>query len=186
MNKQLGFTLTEIMIAVGVISALVIGGMNFYNNAVAKAQANEAMTAGKLVMDNVIDYFARFNSLPVTNGNLAHEYIPNGYSHVQIAKWYKGTNLIESDEWGYVEVELASLNIQAGIAGKVVRFYTSVSDNLSFLEYHGCRTDILSGAFDGVDLPTGGEHADRSPILPECGIGLLDQASTVLPATPST
>ena len=84
MYKQKGFTLTEIMIAVGVVSALMINGYNFYNNSVAKSQANEALTAAKKIADGISDYYARFDSLPTSEGFMDNTANLDGFYHPNI------------------------------------------------------------------------------------------------------
>jgi prepilin-type N-terminal cleavage/methylation domain-containing protein len=175
---QKGYTLTEIMIAVGVVAALVIGGLGFYNHAIMKAQANQAMTAGKIIVDDVIDYYARFASLPISHGNLSGDFVPHGNTYVDKAEWLAGVNPVQfnlSAKWGIVEVTFKSTGVQQALIGKKVRFYLIESNYRSFLQYHGCLTDIDDGMFDSVTLPAshdpaagGGAH---HPILPECKKG---------------
>ena len=202
MISQKGFTLTEIMIAVGVVSALMINGYNFYNNAIAKAQANEAMTAAKKVIDGVIDFHARFEDLPQTwvqgasagdaTGNLSGAYIPlhntpelleGSAGSVAQAKWVliEGGD-ISSPSAGYVQVLFKDKHIQKQIAGKKVRFYLRQSGNLSHVDYLGCRTDIMGGDLDGVAYESG-DVTMRSPILPECYVNLSDAADGGLTGT---
>jgi len=178
MYKQQGYTLTEVAMAVGVIAALVIGGSNFYSNAIAKAQANQGMVIGKLIVDDVISYYASNSTLPATHTIDQHpdeplsgmfETEPNMYgsehsihSYVSEARWaLEGTG-----PGGYVEVTFQDTHVQAAIAGKKVRLHLHPTDNLSFLRYAGCTTNILGGRFDGDDIDPINEAL--SPILPEC------------------
>ena len=192
MNKQKGFTLTEIMVAIGVVSALMINGYNFYSNAIAKAQANEAMTASKLISDNLHEYYARFHSLPDSHilvgpagadadtytegggqndGPFAGPYIPehgvtDGY--VNTTRWVLGTPLTNE---GFVEVKFQLSDVQKQISGKTVQFWFQVTPNESHIDYLGCRTNITGGNYDGVAVSAGITDI-RSPILQECRVGL--------------
>lgn len=195
MNTQKGFTMTEIMVSIGVVSALMINGYNFYSNAIAKAQANEAMTAAKKVIDGVIDFHARFEDLPATfvnggdnqgdsTGNLSGsyeplkddiEYLRGSAGSVASAQWVKVTTGANADAIsdGYVEVTFKTERVQKQIAGERVRFYLQQSENLSHVDYLGCRTSIASGDLDG-DTYAQTDLQMRSPILPECYVNLID------------
>ena len=179
---QKGYTLTEIMIAVGVVASLVIGGLGFYNHAIMKAQASQSHTAAKLVMDDVIDFYARFNKMPETNGNLAGTFLPQGYTFIQQATWIKvgaaDAIVNQSALFGYVEVTFKdavggdkdSNNTQQALQGKKVRYYLVESAFRSYLIYAGCHTDIADGMLDSSVAGTvtpGAKH----PILPECRKG---------------
>jgi prepilin-type N-terminal cleavage/methylation domain-containing protein len=172
---QKGYTLTEIMIAVGVVAALVIGGLGFYNHAIMKAQANQAMTAGKLLVDDVIDFYARFASLPTAN--LSGNYIPKGNTYIKDVIWVPGTNFVSFNNnamWGFVHVTFKSTGLQQGLIDRDVKFYLIESNYRSFLQYHGCLTNIDDGMLNSTSIPTqhtatyGGQH---HPILPECKAG---------------
>jgi prepilin-type N-terminal cleavage/methylation domain-containing protein len=196
MNTQKGFTLTEIMVAIGVVSALMVNGYNFYSNAIAKAQANESMTTSKLISDNLHEYYARFHQLPdshviagpvgadgdtyteaggANDGPFAGPYLPehgtsNGY--VNFAMWH----MTGANE-GFVEVLFKLSDVQAQISGKAVQFWFQVTPNLSHIDYLGCRTNIVGGNYDGVDVAAGITDI-RSPILQECLVGLASDVST--------
>jgi prepilin-type N-terminal cleavage/methylation domain-containing protein len=179
---QKGYTLTEIMIAVGVVAALVIGGLGFYNHAIMKAQANQSMTAAKIIVDDVIDYYARFSSLPADHGNLSGDFIPQGNSYVAKAEWLRGQNPVQFNvdtagvgaAWGFVQVTFKTTGLQQALKSRIVKFYLIESDYRSFLEYHGCLTDIDDGMLDGSTVPadhTGSVGGPHHPILPECKKG---------------
>ena len=195
MNTQKGFTLTEIMIAIGVVSALMINGFNFYSNAIAKAQANEAMTAAKLISDNLHEYYARFHSLPdshvlvgpaggdadtYTEGGgqndgpfagpyLAEHGVTNGY--VNTAKWVLGS---PSNE-GHVEVIFKLADVQKQLSGKTVQFWFQVTTNESHIDYLGCLTNIDGGNYDGANINLNVDV--RSPILQECRVGIAQNVA---------
>ena len=203
MNKQKGFTLTEIMIGVGVVSALMINGYNFYNNAIAKAQANEAMTAGKTVIDAVLDYHARFQSLPPSDSSTLNDPDSDNWGdnsskdgpfagiyeafdgtsngHIAKVEWIKHAGAEE----GRVEVHFQDYDVQGAIAGKVVHFYLQRTANKSHVDYRGCRTSIEGGEFDGVDNGAGGILANRSVLLPECRVGLANTSADDALAAPA-
>lgn len=183
MNNQKGFTLTEIMISVGVVAALMINGYNFYSNAIAKAQANEAHTAAKKIIDGVLDYHMRFETLPITEGegdhtaNLEGLYSPKGgvsNGHVKEARWNKSSG----SQAGWVSVTFKDSEVQRQIKDKEVRFYLKQTLNESHVDYLGCRTNIVGGDFDGDAYDDNTILYARSPILPECLIGLADDPAT--------
>jgi hypothetical protein len=179
-RKQQGFSLTEISISMGVLSAMVIGGLNFFNISIGKAQASEAMVAGKIVADRVFDYFARFGTLPGSSDIFIGDYIPGTGSYIDLAVWVKATSAIgqgNGTEWGYVKVTMAPSNVQAALAGKYVQFLLHVTENLSFVSYEGCRTNIGGGALDGIPY-NGNEVGSYSPYLPECTYGLISDSAT--------
>jgi prepilin-type N-terminal cleavage/methylation domain-containing protein len=140
LGRQGGFSLTEVMIAIGLIAALMLTGYNFYNHAIARAQANEAMTASKLIIDNVNEYYARFQSLPPTDniallpgpdgdtwndisdtdGPFAGIYLPfKGVSNGSIA--YVSWLHVNANE-GQVIVKFKEYDIQAAVSGSFGQF----------------------------------------------------------------
>jgi prepilin-type N-terminal cleavage/methylation domain-containing protein len=193
--KQKGYTLTEIMIAVGVVATLVIGGMNFYNHAIMKAQAVEAFPAAKIVIDDVIDYYARFSSMPDDNENLGGTYIPAGDGYIANARWDRGDNATglnintpgtEGAAWGMVTVTFRAVGVQQALAGEHVKFYLIESAYRSYLEYHGCTTSIKDGQLDSSQMANGtNDLGDASavfhPILPQClfhSLGVAEDAAS--------
>jgi prepilin-type N-terminal cleavage/methylation domain-containing protein len=179
MMNQKGFTLTEISMAVGVVSALVIGGAGFYSNAIAKAQANQGMVIGKLVLDDVFEYFARNAALPdpsdlvTPTKNYAGDWSdtatgagPAITSYIDHAHWDLAENSTTS---GYIEVHFKSSGVQKAVAGKILQLRVHESANASHLVYDGCFTDIDGGRFDGVVATPG----SISPILQECEIDAI-------------
>ena len=173
-----GFTLTEIMIAVGVVASLVIGGLNFYNHAVLKSQAIEAFPAGKVVIDDVHDYYARFSSLPGDSQNLGGDYIPAGDGYIALAKWEKGSAPVtfnENANWGIVTVEYRTAGVQQALApiaavARHVKFYLIESDFRSFVEYHGCTSNIRDGRLNSDAFVEGNSLGanPHHPVLPQC------------------
>ena len=172
MMNQKGFTLTEISMAVGVVSALVIGGAGFYSSAIAKAQANQGMVIGKLVLDDVFEYFARNAALPdpSISTNYAGSWTdtatgagPAITSYVETAYWNLDAGSTTS---GSVVVQFYAIDVQKAVAGKTLQLKVHESANESHLVYDGCYTNIVGGRFNGsVALTT-----EASPILPECEV----------------
>jgi prepilin-type N-terminal cleavage/methylation domain-containing protein len=186
LKQQQGYTLTEIMIAVGVVAALTIGGLNFYNNAIPKAQANQAFSFGKLIVDDALDQFAMYGALPASGQNYS-----GAYSSLNTTEYaqYVGTvswvaveeMVVDTDNDGVPDalgqvggtalVTLADTNnIHQTLKGQRIVFLVSYSPNKSFVFYDGCWTSIQAGAFDGTTLIPNGEP---SPLIPECRVDTL-------------
>ena len=87
------------------------GFFNLLRKGRGKAQASEAMVAGKIVADRVFDYFARFGTLPESSDIFIGDYIPGTGSYIDLAVWVKASSAIGGTEWGYVKVTMAQSNV---------------------------------------------------------------------------
>jgi hypothetical protein len=156
-HSQYGFSLTEIAIACGVLATMVIGGLSFYNNQIAKAQASEAMIVGKMLTDQLQDKFSEHSALEdiVIPAFTEAQYI-------EVATWtgVPAATYTTTNAWGYIDVMFNSINIQGSLAGKHTYFLFETSDNKSFLKYKGCAIDSQSGAMSTLVA------GDPSPVLP--------------------
>jgi prepilin-type N-terminal cleavage/methylation domain-containing protein len=171
-RKQHGYTLTEIMIAVGVVAAMTIGGLNFYNNSVAKAQANQAFAFGKLILDDALDHFAAYGQVPLDGANYGGDYIRQHYPDyamfVESAEWLQSYDYNLSQQYGGdVRVVLASSNIHQSLQGARIKFHYRFSSNGSHVYYAGCETSLAAGWFDGSSVAPDG---DIAPLMPECTV----------------
>ena len=156
-HSQQGFSLTEIAIACGVLATMVIGGLSFYNNQIAKAQASEAMTVGNLMSEKLKDAFL---TQPILgNISLANlddfEYIQSVSWTPQPASFHNTTN-----DWGWIDIHFKSTNVQASLADKHVFFIFEAKHHHSFLQFKGCATNSESGSMSPLS------DGDQSPILP--------------------
>jgi hypothetical protein len=156
-HNQQGFSLTEIAIACGVLATMVIGGLSFYNNQIAKSQANWAMIASKVIMNHVIDTFSQHAALPDYT-----VYPVDDVQYIAAAMWTPMPKAIASttNDWGFIDIEFDTTNIHGSLANKHVYFLFEINSNLSFLEYKGCATSSQSGAMTTL------VDGDQSAILP--------------------
>jgi prepilin-type N-terminal cleavage/methylation domain-containing protein len=139
--KSLGFTLTEVMVVVGVIAALAIGGMGMYSNSIAKSQVDEGLEFAFLLRDSVTDAYeasgtAGSRTLPAAGFN---DFGLNPGGYVSEAITITGS---------VVEVVFSS-KTQKAVSGHYLKFTPTAGgagDHLSW----ACTTDIKGGRFDGT------------------------------------
>jgi prepilin-type N-terminal cleavage/methylation domain-containing protein len=175
-KKQHGYTLTEIMIAVGVVAAMTIGGLNFYNNSVAKAQANQAYVFGKLIVDDALDHFAAYGQLPTMGDNYGGNYAE--LHNVDYAMFVESVTWVDAggQESGYALVTLSNDHIHQTLIDAQIAFYVDISTNGSHVFYTGCKTKLVAGKFDNVAVVADnatvnpGQSNFKSPLIPECDV----------------
>jgi prepilin-type N-terminal cleavage/methylation domain-containing protein len=160
--KQQGYTLIEIMVAVGVVAALVIGGLNYYHHAIAKAQGSQGFTAQKIVIDDVFTYYAHRDSLPQSNANYGGRFA-NDLRYVDVSEWVlDGTD----PQKGMVVVTYKNTGLQQVLSGKNLCFHYEVegSGQGSHISYQNCTTNVEAGLLDSTALTVGA----GSSIFQEC------------------
>jgi len=157
MDKQYGFSITEVSIAVGVVASLTIGGMSFYSHSVASAQLSEVMSFAHQYQAEIIDYHARHHDIPDFSSISPSQGV---VSNMDSIDYYR------TEDGGYLTVQMASEGIAASIAGQYIRFFIRKSENNAHLRYIGCQTTIDGGRFSGDSVNVG----SRSSLIPECEV----------------
>lgn len=133
---QQGFTLTDCMVAIGVVAALAISGMSFYDTSKAKAQVQEGLDLAMTLKDSINTYYESHDPAELPEAGF-NDYGADPTPYVSSAV---------SDASGKITVTFSS-RTQGAVSGRIIELIPT-QDGGHHLSW-SCQTNINGGRLDG-------------------------------------